>query len=250
HSRGPLFVAFWCCLLLGGCRAQVADHLDDEALRQFVGQLSAENIAYEVESSADGASVFVDREDAPEALRIALGVAPRETETAPSRPFLRDLILGPRVDPDQRLAGQVELVTQALMAYDGVVEAHVQLAVEQPLETGALAVQSASILLVCSGVGPTPSDPEAQALVAGGIPGLSDAQVEVVRIEHQEPPSTVSSRSAQPPSDLTAVGPFWVSPDSAKAVRSLLFVLLGLIVVLSGAVVVLVVKRQRPTGPA
>jgi uncharacterized membrane protein len=95
------------------------------------------------------------------------------------------------------------------------------------------------LLVYRTGASP-PDDSAVRAIVSGAIEGVAASEVAIVRSETiVEQPGGV---------ELVAVGPFAVARGSAGRLKLVLVLLAGLVIVLSGALLMLIGRREEATS--
>lgn len=190
-------------------------------------------------------SVTVAAGDAGHALQVLADHAlPRE-----SPPGFAEVLSGDSLIPTateerarhrQALSGEL---ARTLESVRGVIEARVHLAIPDALELPTVdappTTPTASVLLRISTPAPPVPVDDVRRLVAGAVPGLSVASVNVVVVPEAMP--------VRPPTDgLVSVAGIRVSPSSAGGMRALLGAALVVIVLLAAGIVAMTVRRRMP----
>jgi type III secretion protein J len=242
-----LRLALLSAVLLAGCAVPVAGALSDEDANRIVTALEASGVAAGKEPDPEHEARFrvsVAREDASLAVTVlshenlppakATGVldALGESSIVPSR----------TAEHAKLVAGTAGDLERSLRAIDGVISARVHLAVP---EADALSPEetprepSASVLVRHRGANPPLSVTDIQRLVAGAVPGLLPAQVNVVAT-----PTPARARTAD--RELARVGPVTVTRASLLPLK-LLVAGAAVLNLLSLGLVVLLWSRLRKT---
>lgn len=234
-------------LLLAGCAVPVAGALSDEDANRVVTVLEASGVAATKESDPEHEARFrvqVGREDAS----LAVTVLSHENLPPAKAPGVLDALGESGIVPSRTaehaklVAGTAGDLERSLRAIDGVISARVHLAVP---EGDALSLEdkprepSASVLLRHRGVSPPLAITDIQRLVAGAVPGLLPAQVNVVAT-----PTPARSRPAD--RELSRVGPVTVTRASLLPLK-LLVAGAALLNILSLGLVVVLWSRLRKT---
>ncbi|HEY6557408.1 MAG TPA: hypothetical protein VI072_09045 [Polyangiaceae bacterium] len=246
-SRFAPHLASFAALLLAGCAVPVAGALSDEDANRIVTVLESSGVAAGKEADPEHEARFrvnVAREDAS----LAVSVLSHENLPPARAPGVLDALGDSSIVPS-RTAEHAKLVTgtagdleRSLRAIDGVISARVHLAVP---EADALDLEekprepSASVLLRHRGVNPPLAITDIQRLVAGAVPGLLPAQVNVVAT-----PTPARARPAD--RELARVGPVTVTRSSLLPLK-LLVAGAALLNVVSLGLVALLWTRLRKT---
>jgi len=229
-----------------GCAVPVAADLDEPQANQVVLALSHGGIAAEKQTdsrSDDRWQVEVARGDAPG----ALAVLAEQGLPSPPAPGVLDALGPSSLVPSRTreharvVAGTAAEIEQTLRRVDGVVTAHVHLAV--PL-ADAWATPSdatsptAAVLLRYRGSSSPLDEPQIRRLVAGAVTDLDPERVAVV-----SSPVVETAPAAAP--QLVRVGPLAVARSSLSTLQLLLGIAFGLNVLLTGLVLALWARLRR-----
>lgn len=234
------YVVLAASLWLAGCSETVCEslpigHADEVLLALLEGDVDARRIREE----DDGRW----RIEVPAAQRLraltVLGAAglprplPPKRDTAANGGWLSTAAQ----QHQQHLARVEAELESTLLRMDGVIDVRVHVVLPQPGETST---PRASVLLR-AWQGQGAADDGVKRLLSGALPGLSAADVAVVRM--------VVPRREAPALRVTTVGPFVVVPESAPLLRVALLALLSALVGTSVACAGLAGVRRSPRPP-
>lgn len=190
-------------------------------------------------------SVTVGSSDAGRALQVLADHAlPHEAPPGFSEVLSGDSLIPTaaeeRVRHRQALCGEL---SKTLESVRGVIEARVHIAVPEGQELATLEAPNlaptASVLLRISAPNPPVAVDDVRRLVAGAVPGLTVAAVNVVVVPEVPP--------TRPPTDgLVSIAGIRVSPSSAGGMRLILGAALVVIVLLAGGLVTVTIRRRIP----
>jgi type III secretion protein J len=234
-----------CLALTAACSVPVTGGLDDAEANRVVVALSRAGVdsTKELDPGTEGRwRVDVARDDLPAALSTL-----RDEELPHSPPAgvldavgKGSLVPSEAAEQAQLAAGMAGDLERSLEGIDGVLRARVHLNVPpvNPLrDLPTLSRGSASVLLEHRGSTPPLSAESVQRLVAGGVAGLSPADVAVVMISRPAPPSTTS--------DLGHIGPIAVARASMQKLQAALIALVAVVALLAAATLVLYARLTR-----
>jgi type III secretion protein J len=230
---------------LPACSVPVAGALDDSEANRVFFALEQANIeaVKEPDRASEGKwQVGVARADVGRALGV---LRDEELPRATSVGVLDAIGKGALVPSEaaehaQLVAGWAGDLQRSLERVDGILAARVHLNVPEPnpLREAAPARGTASVLLEHRGSTPPLSADSVQRFVAGGVSGLSPADVSVVLVSRPSPPSPAGG-------DLGYVGPIAVPRTSMRKLQAALAMLVAIVALLAGAVLVLSVRLSR-----
>ena len=237
-------------LLVAGCSTPVAVGLDEDDANRIVVSLDQASIdaQKEAEPGSEGKfRVVVPRDDAARALSTM-----RDEQLPRPRPAgVLDAVNKSALVPSQAqehaelVAGMAGDLERSLEQVDGVLSARVHLNVPatDPLQAAGSAAPraTASVLFFHRGSSPPLTQDAVQRLVAGGVPGLSPADVAVVAVSRPAPPSGGAGAS----SSLAHVGPIAVARGSLHALQIGLALLVALVALFAGATLALYTRLVR-----
>jgi type III secretion protein J len=239
----PVFAAL--LLATAACEVPVAAGLDEGDANRIVVALDHAEIeaGKEIDPSAEGKfRVLVARDDVSRAL-----VAMRDEELPRPRPRgvldaidKSALVPSPQAEHAQMVAGLAGDLERTLEGVDGVLCArvHLNLPAAEPLRDGPAARATASVLLEHRGSTP-PLTPEAvQRLVAGGVGGLTAADVNVIAVSRAAPALTHERQ-------LARVGPIAVARGSSRTLQVALAGLIALVAALCVTILALYARLGR-----
>lgn len=208
-----------CAVACAGCSVPVAADLDEGEANRIVVALDREGIGAEkeVDPSVEGKfRVNVPRDDAARALSA---MADEQLPRPKPRGVLDvegrgSLVPSPAAEHAQLVAGLGGELERSLAHLDGVLSArvHLNLPPRDDFRDGPPAKSTASVLLEHRGPTPPLAVDAVQRLVAGGVPGLDPANVDVVMVARPGKPA-----DARPM--LAHVGPIAVAPGSVNTLR-------------------------------
>lgn len=235
-----------CALLAVGCTREVAAGLDEPDANRAVVALAKAGV--EAEKEADPAAegrfrLVVGRDEATVAIAVLAGEEiPRpKAPVAPSSP----LVASPEADRAARITATATQLERSLASIDGVHDARVHLDVPatDPLGAalagdGKLPRPTASVLLRHRGAQSPVAEAEVRRLVSGAVSGLDPASVVVVMV-----PVSAAPRAGD--RELAHVGPIAVTRGSLGTLKVTLGGALGLVSILSLAVLVLASRLRR-----
>jgi len=237
-----LFVA-----LSTGCTREVAAGLEEPDANRGVVALARAGVdaEKEVDPSSEGRfRLVVGRDEATLAISVLAG----EEIPRPKAPAVAQgsaLVASPDADRAARIAATAAQLERSLASIDGVHDArvHLDVPVVDPLGA-ALAGDSkaphptASVLLRHRGAASPIADTEIKKLVAGAVAGLAPADVAVVVV-----PIAASAKAGD--RELAHVGPIAVTRGSLGTLKLVLAGSLGLLLLLSVAVLTLAGRLRR-----
>jgi type III secretion protein J len=235
-----------CLALTAACSVPVTGGLDDAEANRVVVALSRAGVdsTKEVDPGAEGRwRVDVARDDLAAALST---LRDEELPHSPPRGVLDavgkgSLVPSEAAEQAQLAAGMAGDLERSLEGIDGVLRARVHLNVPpvNPLrDLPSLSRGSASVLLEHRGSTPPLSADAVQRLVAGGVAGLSPADVAVVMVSRPSPPATTAS-------DLGHIGPIAVARASMQKLQAALIALVAVVALLAAATLVLYARLTR-----
>jgi len=238
------------CLALSGCAVPVAGGLDEGDANRIVIALDRASIeaTKETDPGVEGKfHVTVARDDSARAITALQS----EELPRPRSPGVLDAIDKGALVPSaaqehaQLVRGMAGDLERTLESVDGVLTARVHLNVppHEPLLGAPPAKTTASVLVEHRGVTPPLVEGSVARLVAGGVPGLSPADVAVVMVARPAPPRATGS-------ELSHVGPITVAHSSMRPLQAALVGLLALVGVLTAATLALFSKVRRLAAEA
>jgi type III secretion protein J len=228
-----------------GCSVPVATNLEEDDANRIVLALDRADIdsTKEIDPQSEGKErVLVARDDVARAL-----AAMREEELPrPRPPGVLDsmdkgaLVPSQTAEHAQYVAGVAGDLERTLETVDGVLGArvHLNLPENDPLRDEPQPKTTASVLLEHRGSTPPLTVDAVQKLVAGGVAGLSPADVSVVMVARPAPPSRGRA-------SLAHVGPIAVARGSARVLQATLGVLVVLVAALAFLALMLWVRLGR-----
>ena len=233
-----------------GCTTELHHDLGEREANEIVVLLEASGVGAEkvADAKVDGRwTIAVPDGQASSALRLMqqAGLPRRDARAEEPLKARSGFIPMPGEERMVMEATQARRLEESLMAMDGVVDARVHLVLpERPrlmLKAQKGGVAKASVLVkVRSAKASGVDEARVQKLVAGGVEGLSVERVSAVIVEEAVP--VLPSAATLPSVD---VGPFRVAEGTRVPLQAALGLLLGLLLLQSGAVVYLVLRLRR-----
>lgn len=233
-------------LLAAGCTVPVAAGLDENDANRIVVALDHASIDATKESDPSGEGkyrILVAKDDVPQALG-----AMRDEELPRPRPAgvleavgKGALVPSQAAEHAQLIAGLAGDLQRTLEGIEGVLSARVHLNVPSPepfAREATRARATASVLVEHRGATPPVGAESVQRLVAGGVAGLTLADVAVVMVSRAAPP--VSGQSP-----LAHVGPIAVARASMRSLQGALAGLVGLVAVLAAVTLFLYARLRK-----
>lgn len=232
--------------LVAGCTREVAAGLDEPDANRAVVALAKAGV--EADKEADPAAegrfrLVVGRDEATVAIAVLAG----EEIPRPKPPVAAasPLVTSPEADRAARVAATASQLERSLASIDGVHDARVHLDVPATDPLGAalagdakLPRPTASVLLRHRGAQSPVAEAEVRRLVSGAVSGLAATDVAVVMV-----PVSAAPRAGD--RELAHVGPIAVTRGSLGTLKVTLAGALGLVSVLSLAVLVLASRLRR-----
>ncbi len=250
----PLVLLVFLALFAVGCTESIYHGLDERQANEMVVVLEQHGMeaGKEVDPAGEGTwKVTVPTAVKAQAWQVLQNEGLPRPEVAGFDAFYPSGGLVPTASEERVLLqyATAQELRESLLAIDGIVDARVNLVMpEKPrvqLETTVIEPPRASVLLKYHAGAEEPpiSDDATRQLVAGGVEGLEEQQVDII--------FTRAARSAKPlaESKLATVGPVSLAPKS-KGVFQLLIALMGLCIVLLSAGLVYMVFRARKKSSA
>ncbi len=233
-------------LLLAACNVPVAAALDEDDANRIVVALDHEGVdgAKEPDPQAEGKfRVLVPRDDVAHALATMKDEElPRPRATSVLDAMDKgSLVPSAQAEHAQYVAGLSGDLQRTLEGVDGVLVARVHLNVPPPDPLGDAKnppKTTASVLLEHRGTAPPLTNDAIQRLVAGGVPNLAPADVNVVTIARPAP-------AAHAEAQLAHVGPIAVARGSATTLKIVLGIAVAALALLSGLTLSLVSRLSR-----
>ena len=239
---------------LSACeRVPVQSGLPEPAANEILLVLEEAGVAAHKDKDAGGAagareqgwSVTVSASDAGHAFQVLSDHSmPRRSPPGFSELLSGDSLIPTaaeeRVRHREALAGEI---ARTLESVRGVIEARVHLGLPEPVDLPTADTPAphptASVLLEIATVAPPLPLDDVRRIVAGAVPGLDLAAVNVIVVV--EPPP------ARPPSDgLVSVAGIRVAPSSVGGLRAMFGVALAAVVLLAAGLVATTVRRRLP----
>jgi type III secretion protein J len=236
----------WLTIALVGCSVPVASGLLDEDANQVIVALERSGIAARKEADPEAEARFrvnVAQTDASDAVAILA----QESLPPAKAPGVLDTLGESGIVPSRAaeharlIAGTAGELERSLRAVDGVLSARVHLAVPEldPLSSDEAPLQpTASVLMRHRGATPPIAPGEVQRLVAGAVPGLLPAQVNVVL-------TSIPRFGARPGRELARLGPIAVTRGSMLPLKIVVGTAAALNVLLLGLMLALWARMRR-----
>ncbi len=233
-------------LLISGCGVPVANALQDEDANRIVVALEHNGVVAlkEADPESEGRyRVTVGREDASSAVTILT----QESLPPAKAPGVLDALGENGIVPSRTaehaklVAGMAGDLERSLRAVDGVLSAHVHLAVPEPdplADPEKPRPPTASVLLRHRGPTPPIAPGDVQRLVAGAVPGLATTEVSVVDTAIPAP-----GRPAE--RELSRFGPLTVTRSSMLSLKLIVAGAAFLNVLLVGALITLWSRMRK-----
>lgn len=245
HRRAAA-LALWAAVTMG-CTREVAAGLDEPDANRGVVALARAGVdaEKEVDPTSEGRfRLVVGRDEATLAISVLAG----EEIPRPKAPAVAQgssLVTSPEADRAARIAATAAQLERSLASIDGVHDArvHLDVPVVDPLGAalagdGKSLHPTASVLLRHRGAASPIADAEIKKLVAGAVSGLAPADVAVVVV-----PIAAAAKAGD--REIAHVGPIAVTRGSLGTLKLVLAGSLGLLLLLSVAVLTLAGRLRR-----
>lgn len=230
---------------LTACSVPVAASLDEDDANRIVVALDREGVdgTKEIDPQSEGKfRVLVPRDDVAHALSAMKDEElPRPRTTSVLDAMDKGaLVPSAQAEHAQYVAGLAGDLQRTLEGVDGVLVARVHLNVPppDPLHDGPAPKTTASVLLEHRGAAAPLATDAIQRLVAGGVPNLAPADVNVVTIARPAP-------AARGEAQLAHVGPIAVARGSATTLKIVLAVAVAALALLAGLTLSLLSRLSR-----
>lgn len=255
HRVKSLLFALVAALALSACgEVPVVQGVSEIEANRVVAALDSAGIAARKETDEGGGSgaptfrVNVGPDEVAHAVSVlAAHALPRSEEPGFSETYGQASLVQSaseeRARAAQAIAGELARTIESI---DGVLDARVHVSLPEgtdiPLEGAPPPRGSASVLVRYAGARPPYDEEQLRRLVAGAVSSIRPEDVTIVGISRPAPAAAAQAR-------LTWVGPIAVARGSAGTLRATLVGAMGLNVVLAGALVFAIIRRQRVETP-
>jgi type III secretion protein J len=239
-----LAASMLCAVILGGCRSDLYENLDQRQANEIVATLLRNHIYAARAHRDNGFAVVVDDGDFAKAMQIldANGL-PRQIFKDICEVFKKDgLVSSPIQERAQMICALSQELSKTVSEVDGVLSArvHIVLPENDPLRQ-QLIPSSASVFVRHKASAQIADQvPQIKILVANGIAGLTYDKVSVILV-----PEEAARTEETGTDDLVLFWGLWMKKDSVAWAGFLIYGLIGLVIALASGIGYFTWRKMR-----